>query len=69
VVWQGKGIDGSVASVRARRVSRSGTFGTARVIASTGVFPTTAVTPVGYAMIAWERQFRADRRIQVSVGP
>jgi hypothetical protein len=69
VVWEGRGINGSVGSVRARRVTQSGTFGTAQVVASTGVSPTTAVTPVGRAIIAWERRFQVDLRIQVSVGP
>jgi hypothetical protein len=69
VVWQGKGINGSVGSVRARRVTQTGAFGTAQVVASTGVNPTLAVTRVGGAMIAWERRFQVDLRIQVSVGP
>jgi hypothetical protein len=67
VVWQGEGIDGSVGSVRARRVTQTGAWGTAEVVASTGVFPKVAVTPVGGAMIAWERRFQVDLRIQVSV--
>lgn len=69
VVWQGEGIDGSVGSVRARRVTQTGALGTAEVVASTGVFPQVAVTPVGGAMIAWERRFQVDLRIQVSVDP
>jgi hypothetical protein len=69
VVWQGAGISGSVGSVRARRVSQSGAFGTAQVIVASGVFPTTAVSPVGRVIVAWERRFQVDLRIQVSVGP
>src|SRR6266487_1106512 len=41
VVWQGKGINGSVSSVRVRQVTRSGTFGTEQVVASNGRFATT----------------------------
>jgi hypothetical protein len=69
VVWQGAGISGSVGSVRARRVSQSGTFAPAQVIVASGVFPTTAVSPVGRVIVAWERRFQVDLRIQVSVGP
>jgi hypothetical protein len=69
VVWQGKGTGNIVSSVRARRVTRSGTFGTAQVVASNGRFPTTAVSPTGRALVAWERQFQVDLRIQASVGP
>ncbi len=69
VVWQGKGINGSVSSVRARQVTKSGTFGTEQVVASNGQFPTTAVNTVGRGIVAWERRFQVDLRIQVSVGP
>jgi hypothetical protein len=55
--------------VRARRVTASGTFGTAQVVASNGRDPTTAVSPTGRALVAWERQFQVDLRIQASVGP
>jgi len=48
-------------------VTQTGAWGTAEVVASTGVFPKVAVTPVGGAMIAWERRFQVDLRIQVSV--
>jgi hypothetical protein len=69
VVWQGEGIDGSVGSVRARRVTRTGAFGAPQVVAPTGVFPTLAVGPTGGAMILWERRFQVDLRIQASVAP
>jgi hypothetical protein len=69
VVWQGAGISGSVGSIRARRVTQSGTFGTTQTIASNGVWPTTAVTPAGGAIVAWQRRFQVDLRIQASVGP
>jgi hypothetical protein len=69
VVWQGKGINGSVSSVRARQVTKSGTFGTEQVVASKGQFPTTAVNTVGRGIVAWERRFQVDLRIQASVGP
>src|SRR6266542_1885087 len=69
VVWQGKGINGSVSSVRARQVTKSRTFGTEQVVASNGQFPTTAVNTVGRGIVAWERRFQVDLRIQVSVGP
>jgi hypothetical protein len=52
-----------------RRVTQSGTLGPERVVASIGVSPTTAVTPTGGALIAWERRFAVDLRIKVSVGP
>ncbi|GAA2121052.1 hypothetical protein [Actinomadura alba] len=69
VVWQGAGISGTVGSVRTRRVTRSGTWGTTQVIATNGVSPTTAVSPVGRVIVAWERRFQVDLRIQVSAGP
>lgn len=69
VVYQGQGIDGSVGSIRVRRVTQSGTLGPEQVVASIGESPTMAVTPTGGAMIAWERRFQVDLRIQVSVGP
>jgi hypothetical protein len=69
VVWQGKGADNIVSSVRAGRVTASGTFGNAQVVASNGRSPATAVTPSGRALVAWERRFQVDLRIQASVGP
>jgi hypothetical protein len=69
VVWQGAGIDGSVSSVRARRVTRTGALEEPEVmVAASGVSPTVAVTPVGGALVAWERRFQVDLQIQVSVG-
>jgi len=69
VVYQGQGINGSVGSVRVRRVTPSGALGPEQVVASIGVSPTTAVTPTGGALIAWERRFQVDLRIQASIGP
>jgi hypothetical protein len=69
VVWQGRGINGTVGSVRARPLTQSGTFGTGQVVASNGVYPTAAVAPDGRALLAWERRFQVDLRIQASVGP
>ena len=69
VVYQGRGINGSVGSVRVRRVTPSGTLGPEQVVTSIGESPMTAVTPTGGALIAWERRFQVDLRIQVSVGP
>jgi hypothetical protein len=69
VVYEGQGINGSVGSIRARRVSRSGTFATAQVIAESGVSPVTAVSPGGRAIVGWERRFSVDLRVQSSVGP
>ncbi|MEV0722277.1 hypothetical protein AB0I37_05810 [Micromonospora purpureochromogenes] len=69
VVWQGKGLNNSVGSVEARRVTRSGTFGTTEVIVAIGVDPTAAVTHEGRAAVAWERRFQVDLQIQVSVDP
>ncbi|MEV0805381.1 hypothetical protein [Micromonospora sp. NPDC050200] len=66
VVWQGKGVDNSVGSVEARRVTQSGTFGPTQVIVAIGVNPTAAVTPAGRAVAAWERRFQVDLQIQVS---
>jgi hypothetical protein len=69
VVWQGTGVSGSVGSVRTRRVTQSGTLGPLQVIAASGVSPTAAVSPVGRVIVAWERRFQVDLRIQDSVGP
>jgi hypothetical protein len=69
VVYEGQGINGSVGSIRARKVSRSGTFATAQVIAASGVSPATAVSPGGRAIVGWERRFQVDLRIQSSIGP
>jgi hypothetical protein len=69
VVYEGQGINGSVGSIRARRVSQSGTFATSQVIAESGVSPVTAVSPGGRAIVGWERRFQVDLRVQSSVGP
>ncbi|MBM0255661.1 hypothetical protein [Micromonospora sp. 4G55] len=69
VVWQGKGLNNSVGSVEARRVTQSGTFGATEVIVGIGVDPTVAVTHEGRAAVAWERRFQVDLQIQVSIDP
>jgi hypothetical protein len=69
VVYEGQGINGSVGSIRARRVSQSGTFATSQVIAESGVSPVTAVSPGGRAIVGWERRFQVDLRVQSSIGP
>ncbi|MFC8618154.1 hypothetical protein ACFT9M_17295 [Micromonospora purpureochromogenes] len=69
VVWQGKGIDNSVGSIAARRVTRSGTFGATELIVAIGTDPTAAVTREGRAAVAWQRRFQVDLQIQVSVDP
>ncbi|MEH0822126.1 MULTISPECIES: hypothetical protein [unclassified Micromonospora] len=69
VVWQGKGENNVVGNVEARRVTRSGAFGTTEVIVAIGVDPTVAVTPAGRAAVAWERRFQVDLQIQVSLDP
>jgi hypothetical protein len=67
VVWQGEGIDNSTGSVRVRRVTQAGAFeGPEQVVVSKGVSPTVAVAPTGGALLAWERRFQADLRVQVS---
>ncbi|HKA67616.1 MAG TPA: hypothetical protein VKG85_00720, partial [Actinomycetes bacterium] len=69
IVWQGRGIN-STPTVRARRISRWGGLGpTSLLVAGIGRYPTMAVSPTGRAIVAWERGFQADQRIQVSVGP
>lgn len=67
VVWHGEGVDGSSASVRALRVTRAGGFEDPEVVAPNGKFPVAAVSPDGDAIVAWERRFQVDLRIQVSV--
>ncbi|SCG63690.1 hypothetical protein [Micromonospora coxensis] len=67
VVWQGQGIDGSVSSIAARRVNRSGTFGATQVVVPNGTMPTAAVTPGGRAAVAWQRRFQVDLQVQASV--
>ena len=69
VVFEGQGVDGSVGSIRARRVSQSGTFATSQLIAASGVSPVVAVSPGGRAIVGWERRFVVDLRVQSSVGP
>jgi hypothetical protein len=69
VVYEGQGISGSVGSIRARRVSQSGTFATAQVIAESGVSPVAAVSLDGRAIVGWERRFQVDLRVQSSIGP
>lgn len=69
VVWQGRGLNGTVNNIRARRVTQWGTLGTTQVITANGASPTTAVSPNTRIIVAWERGFRADVRIQASVGP
>lgn len=69
VVYEGQGISGSIGSIRARKVSRSGTFATAQVIAASGVSPVAAVSPTGRAVVGWERRFQVDLRVQSSTGP
>jgi len=70
IVWQGKGLNGASDSVLARRISQYGRLGaTSEVIAGNGRYPTIAVSPTGRAIVAWERRFQVDLRIQASVGP
>jgi hypothetical protein len=68
LVWEGEGIDGAAASVRARRVGRDGALGPEHVIVGNGRSPHVAVTPTGGALIAWERRFQVDLMILASVG-
>jgi hypothetical protein len=67
VVWHGEGVDGTAASVRALRVTRAGGFEDPEAVAPAGKYPVAAVSPDGDAIIAWERRFQVDLRIQVSV--
>jgi hypothetical protein len=69
VVYKGQSIDGSVGSIRARRVSRSGTFASSQVIAASGVSSVTAVSPGGRVLVDWERRFQVDLPAQSGVGP
>jgi hypothetical protein len=68
VVWQGEGINHSVGSIRARRVTKAGAFATEQLVEPTGEMPKVAVSPTGGALLAWERRFQVDLMVVASVG-
>jgi hypothetical protein len=69
IVWQGRGVN-DTPNVRARRISQWGGLGaTSQLVAGIGRYPVIAVSPTGRAIVAWERGFQFDVRIQASVGP
>jgi hypothetical protein len=67
VVFHGEGIGNPAESIRASRVNQRGEFEPPVLIAQLGEFPQVAVSPAGGAILmAWERMYMADRRIEAT---